>query len=163
MALQSAKGARSKFAGKSTSPGSSYQKKNQKIAEFGRKRCTKSKIRGVFGAPGLGLQVLDRFSFIDCPWNSLKFFNPSFVLQRPSADSQNKSDSDNGENKIILCSANDKFVLSQDVCAMCGALGTDQEGCLIACVQCGQCYHPYCVNIKVRFLFYPIFWWMHFV
>lgn len=32
---------------------------------------------------------------------------------------------------------------------MCGALGTDQEGCLISCVQCGQCYHPYCLNVKV--------------
>lgn len=57
MALQSAKGFRSKFAGKSASPGSCYQKKNQKITDFGRKRSTKSKIRGVFGAPGLGLQV----------------------------------------------------------------------------------------------------------
>lgn len=33
-----------------------YQKK-QKIAEFGRKRGPKSKMRGVFGVPGLGLQV----------------------------------------------------------------------------------------------------------
>lgn len=50
---------------------------------------------------------------------------------------------------MVLCSATDKFVLSQDICVMCGALGTDQEGCLIACAQCGQCYHPYCVNVKV--------------
>lgn len=57
MALGSAKGFRSKYAGKAATTGSTYQKKNQKITEFGRKRCTKSKIRGVFGAPGLGLQV----------------------------------------------------------------------------------------------------------
>lgn len=88
--------------------------------------------------------------------NCSKFSNTRLILQRPLADSQNKSDSDNGENKIILCSATDKFVLSQDVCVMCGALGTDQEGCLIACVQCGQCYHPYCMNIKVRYNFYQI-------
>lgn len=118
------KGFRSKYAGKAAIYGPAYQKKSPKVAEFGRKRCTKSKMRGIFGAPGLG-------------------------LQRPVTDSQNKSDSDNGENKFILCSNSDKFVLSQDVCAMCGALGTDQEGCLISCVQCGQCYHPYCVNIKV--------------
>lgn len=34
-----------------------YQKKHQKMAEFGRKRGAKSKMRGVFGVPGLGLQV----------------------------------------------------------------------------------------------------------
>ncbi|RWS27476.1 hypothetical protein B4U80_04620, partial [Leptotrombidium deliense] len=53
------------------------------------------------------------------------------------------------ENKVILCSGNDEFVLSQDLCAMCGSLGIGEEGKLIACSQCGQCYHPYCVNIKV--------------
>lgn len=76
------------------------------------------------------------------------------VFQRPQADtsssSQNKSDEEpGGENRLVLCSAKDKFVLSQDMCVMCGALGTDQEGCLIACAQCGQCYHPYCVSVKV--------------
>lgn len=56
------------------------------------------------------------------------------------------------ENKLVLCSSKDKFVLTQDLCVMCGAIGTDSEGCLIACSQCGQTYHPYCVNIKVTFL-----------
>jgi len=32
---------------------------------------------------------------------------------------------------------------------MCGSIGMDQEGCLIACVQCGQCYHPYCAGVKI--------------
>lgn len=53
------------------------------------------------------------------------------------------------ENKLVLCSSKDKFVLTQDLCVMCGAIGTDSEGCLIACSQCGQTYHPYCVSIKV--------------
>ncbi|XP_066943900.1 histone-lysine N-methyltransferase 2C-like isoform X12 [Macrobrachium rosenbergii] len=53
------------------------------------------------------------------------------------------------ENKVILVSAKDEFCLEQDVCAMCGAFGQDQEGRLIACAQCGQCYHPYCANVKV--------------
>lgn len=66
------------------------------------------------------------------------------------SDSQSKEDEPPGmENRLVLCSAKDKFVLTQDICVMCGAIGTDQEGCLIACAQCGQCYHPYCVNVKV--------------
>ena len=57
MVLSSAKGFRSKYAGKAAMNSGSYQKRNQKIPEFGRKRCSKSKMRGVFGVPGLGLQV----------------------------------------------------------------------------------------------------------
>lgn len=53
------------------------------------------------------------------------------------------------ENKLVLCSAKDKFVLTQDICVMCGSIGIDQEGCLISCAQCGQCYHPYCLSLKV--------------
>ena len=53
------------------------------------------------------------------------------------------------DNKLICVSTNDEWVLSQDICVMCGALGTDQEGRLIVCTQCGQCYHPHCVNVRV--------------
>lgn len=60
-----------------------------------------------------------------------------------------KEDEPGVENRLVLCSAKDKFVLTQDICVMCGAIGTDQEGCLISCAQCGQCYHPYCANVKV--------------
>ncbi|XP_050308382.1 histone-lysine N-methyltransferase 2C-like isoform X2 [Anthonomus grandis grandis] len=97
--------------------------KRQRTVDFVRKRGAKAKIRGIFGVPGVG-------------------------LSRPVADGKN--DEEPGvENRLVLCSAKDKFVLTQDICVMCGALGTDQEGCLIACAQCGQCYHPYCVNVKV--------------
>lgn len=104
----------------------SFQKK-PRVAEFGRKRGPKAKMRGIFGVPGLG-------------------------LQRPTwdANTSSKTDDEPGvENRLVLCSAKDKFVLTQDICVMCGAIGTDQEGCLISCVQCGQCYHPYCVTVKV--------------
>lgn len=33
---------------------------------------------------------------------------------------------------------------------MCGSFGKGVEGQLLACAQCAQCYHPYCVNSKVR-------------
>ena len=50
---------------------------------------------------------------------------------------------------MICVSVEDDFVLKQDICVMCGSLGNDLEGRLIACTQCGQCYHPHCVNIRV--------------
>ncbi|XP_026321911.1 uncharacterized protein LOC113231673 isoform X2 [Hyposmocoma kahamanoa] len=102
-----------------------FQKRQRSALDFGRKRGSKPKMRGVFGVPGLG-------------------------LQRPQApDNKTPEDDPSVENKLVLCSSKDKFVLTQDLCVMCGAIGTDSEGCLIACSQCGQTYHPYCVNIKV--------------
>lgn len=99
--------------------------KRARTFDMGRKRGPKSKMRGVFGVPGLG-------------------------LQRPVSSDSSKNDEEPGtENRLVLCSKKDGFVLTQDICVMCGAIGTDQEGCLIACAQCGQCYHPYCVSVKV--------------
>jgi histone-lysine N-methyltransferase MLL3 len=99
--------------------------KRARTFELGRKRGPKSKMRGIFGVPGIG-------------------------LQRPVAADSKQSDEEPGsENRLVLCSAKDRFVLTQDICVMCGAIGTDQEGCLISCAQCGQCYHPYCVSVKV--------------
>lgn len=132
------KGSSSVLAGKYGSAGYFHHKRRRSF-DFGqRKRANaKTKMRGIFGVPGLGLQRPSG--------------NPtSFSTSNTNASQANASDDEpGGENKLVLVSAKDKFVLTQDVCVMCGALGTDQEGCLIACAQCGQCYHPYCVNVKV--------------
>lgn len=100
--------------------------KRQRFGDFGRKKSMKSKVAtGVFGTAGVS-------------------------LQKPSADlNKSSTEDDANDNRLVLCSAKDKFVLTQDICVMCGAIGTDHEGCLIACAQCGQCYHPYCINIKI--------------
>lgn len=98
--------------------------KRSRFSDFGRKRGPKAKMRGIFGVPGLS-------------------------LQRPTAEANKMEDEPGIENRLVLCSAKDKFILTQDICVMCGAIGTDYEGCLISCTQCGQCYHPYCVNVKV--------------
>uniref|UniRef100_A0A1B0A978 Histone-lysine N-methyltransferase n=1 Tax=Glossina pallidipes TaxID=7398 RepID=A0A1B0A978_GLOPL len=76
--------------------------------------------------------------------------NSSSVTNGSDLNSSQGSEEDVAlEKKMILCSAKDKFILMQDVCVMCGSLGTDHEACLIACVQCGQCYHPHCANVTV--------------
>ena len=40
--------------------------------------------------------------------------------------------------------------LFQDICKSCGAFGRGEEGKMIVCTQCGQCYHPYCASVKVN-------------
>ncbi|KAM9308003.1 histone-lysine N-methyltransferase 2C [Gastrophryne carolinensis] len=51
-------------------------------------------------------------------------------------------------NTVVLFSTTDRFTLHQDMCVVCGSFGKGAEGRLLACSQCGQCYHPYCVGIK---------------
>ncbi|XP_061122354.1 histone-lysine N-methyltransferase 2C-like isoform X2 [Syngnathus typhle] len=52
-------------------------------------------------------------------------------------------------NTVVMFSTSDIFTLQQDMCVVCGSFGRGAEGRLLACSQCGQCYHPYCVNVKV--------------
>ncbi|KAK1335283.1 hypothetical protein QTO34_004868 [Cnephaeus nilssonii] len=63
--------------------------------------------------------------------------------------SSNKDEEENSmHNTVVLFSSSDKFTLHQDMCVVCGSFGQGAEGRLLACSQCGQCYHPYCVSIK---------------
>ncbi|XP_030054215.1 histone-lysine N-methyltransferase 2C isoform X2 [Microcaecilia unicolor] len=64
--------------------------------------------------------------------------------------SSNKDEEENSmHNTVVLFSSSDKFTLYQDMCVVCGSFGQGAEGRLLACSQCGQCYHPYCVSIKI--------------
>ena len=80
------------------------------------------------------------------------------------------------ENKLILCSYSDGFVMEQDACTMCGSFEPDQEGRLISCPQCEQvyffflvnnmeivsslalfliqCHHPFCANVRLTKVIY---------
>lgn len=48
---------RPKGTGKMSSVALSHFQKRPRYADFGRKRGAKTKMRGIFGVPGLGLQV----------------------------------------------------------------------------------------------------------
>lgn len=131
-------GGRPKGSGKASSfgvavGGAAYNRKANKLADFGRKRGPKPKMRGVFGAPGLGLQRPG--SGVDgSATGSSTSSNPSGVaISTGTAEGEPCL-----ENKLILCSSTDGFVVEQDACAMCGSFGLDQEGRLISCAQCGQ-------------------------
>ncbi|KAG7160856.1 histone-lysine N-methyltransferase 2C-like 1 [Homarus americanus] len=77
------------------------------------------------------------------------YFNYQNISLQVMESNHSSGKEEGEENKLILVSTGDEFCLQQDVCAMCGAFGQDQEGRLIACAQCGQCYHPFCANVKV--------------
>ncbi|XP_066928709.1 histone-lysine N-methyltransferase 2C-like [Clytia hemisphaerica] len=64
---------------------------------------------------------------------------------------ETEEDNEDGLHSTVLIVSNkDEFTLKQDVCMCCGSFGKGREGYLIGCVQCGQCFHPYCVNVKVN-------------
>nr|XP_046227874.1 histone-lysine N-methyltransferase 2C-like isoform X2 [Scatophagus argus] len=63
---------------------------------------------------------------------------------------QPKEEEENSmHNTVVMFSTSDHFTLRQDMCVVCGSFGQGAEGRLLACSQCGQCYHPYCVNVKI--------------
>ncbi|XP_075153857.1 lost PHDs of trr isoform X2 [Haematobia irritans] len=122
-------------------------KKRMNLKDFGR--------GGKVGKLSLGkgsiFNQINRKRSVRGKGRPLSMLNSSSVQSLGNTDSNNTlgSEDDMSEKKTILCSAKDKFILMQDVCVMCGALGSHQEACLISCAQCGQCYHPYCANITV--------------
>ncbi|XP_036960673.1 histone-lysine N-methyltransferase 2D isoform X2 [Acanthopagrus latus] len=77
----------------------------------------------------------------------------AFLLSMTSDTGINKEEDDEEDdtmqNTVVLFSNTDKFVLLQDMCVVCGSFGKGAEGQLLACAQCAQCYHPYCVNSKI--------------
>lgn len=131
-------GGRPKGSGKASSfgvavGGAAYNRKANKLADFGRKRGPKPKMRGVFGSPGGGLQR---------PGGGAEGSATGSSAGGNASSSVTSSGTIEGEpcleNKLILCSSTDGFVVEQDACAMCGSFGLDQEGRLISCAQCGQ-------------------------
>ncbi|KAM9855227.1 histone-lysine N-methyltransferase 2D [Aulostomus maculatus] len=77
----------------------------------------------------------------------------AFLLSMTTDSGLNKEEDDEEDdtmqNTVVLFSNTDKFVLLQDMCVVCGSFGKGAEGQLLACAQCAQCYHPYCVNSKI--------------
>ena len=71
----------------------------------------------------------------------------------PSAESIKKLDDDDHHAAVVLAATSDLYVLTQDMCMSCGSYGSGAAADLITCTQCGQCYHPFCVQVKVSACF----------
>ncbi|RWS06901.1 Histone-lysine N-methyltransferase MLL3-like protein [Dinothrombium tinctorium] len=153
------KGSCNKYPGKKRFPGRPRGSSAKFTPELRRKRGPKSKLKPfppTSSASGVNASatgaVPDANGMLPVTTVAAGFSSSADAFEMSSsstAKEKAKEEEPAYENKVILCSAKDEFVLSQDLCAMCGSLGQGEEGKLIACSQCGQCYHPYCVNIKV--------------
>lgn len=104
-------------------------RKKAKLVEYRRKRGSKGRCKS-YPAP---------VAVANFPSNSGASIHSNEV--------DSKAQDDSNENKMILCSSKDSFVMTQDLCIMCGSLGKDDEGRLLSCSQCGQCYHPFCAGV----------------
>ncbi|XP_055338361.1 histone-lysine N-methyltransferase 2C-like isoform X2 [Paramacrobiotus metropolitanus] len=51
---------------------------------------------------------------------------------------------------VVIFKTGDDFMQLQDICVSCGAIGLEDEGKLIGCAQCGQCYHSFCAGVKLN-------------
>lgn len=94
--------------------------------EFARqgKRGPKPKMRGVFGTPGVGLQPrsMGGGSSSDVTAGGALSSSSSGISAKMELTSASEGEPCL-ENKLVLCSASDGFVVDQDTCAMCGSFG----------------------------------------
>ncbi|CAI4230318.1 unnamed protein product [Auanema sp. JU1783] len=48
---------------------------------------------------------------------------------------------------IVVCEANDQFLHKSSLCLVCGSIGKGIESSMVACSNCAQTYHTYCVGL----------------
>ncbi|XP_071942048.1 histone-lysine N-methyltransferase 2C-like isoform X2 [Antedon mediterranea] len=106
-------------------------RKRSKPGPTGAKRGPKPKLK--LGMYSSGLQSIGPSS------------NQEVLGRRKDEDEEDS----NMHTTVVLFSTEDKYTYSQDMCVSCGSFGKGAEGRLLSCSQCGQCYHPYCVNIRI--------------
>jgi histone-lysine N-methyltransferase MLL3 len=110
--------------------------KKAKLGKLSAKKpkTEQSEIRGMFGKPGVVLEKPREEEFSEASGSHMsKISKPDQIVKKG----------------LVLCSTRDDVSGNQDLCASCGSIGQGQEGRLIACAQCGQAYHPYCIHGKV--------------
>lgn len=72
-----------------------------------------------------------------------------FVLMQVSGAAWGSRGGSRGGGRAASPLRSPHLSVLQDMCVVCGSFGRGAEGHLLACSQCSQCYHPYCVNSKV--------------
>ncbi|CAF1481804.1 unnamed protein product [Rotaria sordida] len=68
------------------------------------------------------------------------------INENPSTQQEPVKEDEEHHSVTVLCSSNEVYAISQEICVSCGSVGLNEEGRLISCSQCGQSYHPYCVG-----------------
>ncbi|KAM9785527.1 histone-lysine N-methyltransferase 2D [Neosynchiropus ocellatus] len=121
------------------SPGRSRVKQGRSNSFPGRRRP-----RGGGGGRGRGGR-----SRLKAMASCIDAFLLSMTTDSGLSKEEDDDEDDTMQNTVVLFSNTDKFVLLQDMCVVCGSFGKGAEGQLLACAQCAQCYHPYCVNSKI--------------
>ncbi|XP_023139493.2 histone-lysine N-methyltransferase 2D isoform X1 [Amphiprion ocellaris] len=121
------------------SPGRSRVKQGRSSSFPGKRRP-----RGGGGGRGRGGR-----SRLKAMASCIDAFLLSMTLDTGLSKEEDDEEDDTMQNTVVLFSNTDKFVLLQDMCVVCGSFGKGAEGQLLACAQCAQCYHPYCVNSKI--------------
>ncbi|CAB3402816.1 unnamed protein product [Caenorhabditis bovis] len=64
-----------------------------------------------------------------------------------SRQSATRADDAEYVRTIVVCNASDPFLKQACICLICGAVGRDTESSMVACSNCAQTYHTYCVGL----------------
>lgn len=50
----------------------------------------------------------------------------------------------------VICRANDEFLQKACLCLVCGSIGKGPEASMVACSNCAQTYHTYCITLATK-------------
>lgn len=50
----------------------------------------------------------------------------------------------------VVCRANDEFLQKAPLCLVCGSIGKGAEASMVACSNCAQTYHTYCITLGTK-------------
>lgn len=66
-------------------------------------------------------------------------------------EEEEKEEDDEYTRHAVVCRINDEFLQKACMCLNCGSIGRGAEGSMIACSNCSQTYHTYCVQLHEKF------------
>ncbi|VDK24916.1 unnamed protein product, partial [Anisakis simplex] len=82
----------------------------------------------------------------------------SSAAGREAAEQHNQENGETDESKnrvedndyirtVVVTSSEHTYFMQMPVCLICGSIGKDSEGTMVACATCAQNYHTYCVGL----------------
>lgn len=74
------------------------------------------------------------------------------MMEEDNTEESDESKSEEEYSRMaVVCRVNDEFLQKASMCLGCGSIGKGAEGSMVACSNCAQTYHTYCVQLHEKF------------
>ncbi|CAL2036560.1 unnamed protein product [Caenorhabditis brenneri] len=72
------------------------------------------------------------------------------MMEEDNTEESEEQSEEQYSRMAVVCRANDEFLQKASMCLNCGSIGKGVEGSMIACLNCAQTYHTYCVLLHEK-------------